>query len=99
MKSRRSPEEEALHRAVGEVLHYIWDPIGVAGSPHARDEYDGYVDTVCSLLWDGAQAGVLAEHLERAASEGMGLTGSGERAGLAAAALVAWRAAVTRQPA
>ncbi|TKB73323.1 MAG: hypothetical protein E8D46_11295 [Nitrospira sp.] len=70
--------------------------MGVAGSPHARDEYDGYVDDVCSLLWEGAEAGVLAEHLERVAVENMGLPDAGERAELAAKTLVVWRAVVTR---
>ena len=34
---------DELHRRTDEVLHYIWDPIGVSGVPTARDEYSGYV--------------------------------------------------------
>ena len=34
--------DEELYRRVDEVLHYLWDPIGVAGIPEARDEYYGY---------------------------------------------------------
>lgn len=32
-----------LYRRVDEVLFYVWDPIGVANSPAARDEYYGYL--------------------------------------------------------
>jgi hypothetical protein len=39
---------------VNEVLHYIWDPIGVRGEPRARDEYDSYAPEVYSLLQSGA---------------------------------------------
>jgi hypothetical protein len=42
-------EQELLTR-VNEVLHYIWDPIGVRGEPNARDEYDSYVPEVYSLF-------------------------------------------------
>jgi hypothetical protein len=32
-----------LYKRVNEVLHYVWDPIGVAYSPAARDEYQRYI--------------------------------------------------------
>ena len=44
-----------LRSRIDEVLHYIWDPIGVAGSPEARDEYDGYVTPIYNLLVDGQE--------------------------------------------
>jgi hypothetical protein len=37
------PHQDELYRRTDEVLHYIWDPIGVAGVPEARDEYDSYL--------------------------------------------------------
>lgn len=39
-----------LRQRVDEVLHYIWDPIGVAGVPEARDEYDAYIPSVYAVL-------------------------------------------------
>jgi len=96
MRDRLGPEEKALRRAVGEVLHYVWDPIGVAGVPQARDEYDGYVDHVCTLLWQGAESAVLAEHLVQVADQNMGLSGTEDRADLAARRLVEWLDVVTR---
>jgi hypothetical protein len=39
MGRKLSPEQNELYKRVDEVLHYVWDSIGVAGEPHARDEY------------------------------------------------------------
>jgi hypothetical protein len=39
-----------VHHRVDELLHYIWDPIGIAASTGARDEYDSYVPTVVKML-------------------------------------------------
>ena len=96
MKEIHGPEERALHRAVGEVLHYTWDPIGVAGVVGARDEYDGYVNDVCEILWQHVDAKAVSAHLERIATEYMGLPDSKERCDLAAEKLLEWRSAVTR---
>lgn len=96
MTSTLGPEVAALHRAVSEVLHYLWDPIGVAGTPEARDEYDGYVGSVCGLLWRGADADTLIAHLVGIAEVSMGLPGTRERAARAAGILLIWRDVVTR---
>jgi len=37
------PKENELRQRTDEVLHYLWDPIGVAGAPGARDEYWSYL--------------------------------------------------------
>ncbi|WP_249720312.1 hypothetical protein [Pseudoxanthomonas japonensis] len=90
------PEAATLHRAVSEVLHYVWDPIGVAGTPEARDEYEGYVDGVCGLLWHGADANAVTAHLVAIADDAMGVRGTQEQAARAAEILLAWRDVVTR---
>lgn len=91
MSNRLSPQDQALVRVVGEVLHYVWDPIGVAGVPQARDEYDGYVGPVFSLLRSGASESDVAAHLVRVAGERMGLPGRDKESGEAASLLVDWR--------
>jgi hypothetical protein len=96
MNEGMGPEEEALHRAVGEVLHYLWDPCEVAGNPHARDEYDGYVGPVCTMLWQGATSATLSMHLVHVAEQSMGLSDTKDLADLAARRLVEWREAITR---
>ena len=71
---RRSIYIYELSRRVGEILHYIWDPIGVRGAPRARDEYDNYVSPILELLEGGATETELSACLTEIATEAMGLT-------------------------
>jgi len=73
MGRKLSAYEKEVFRYCNEVLHYVWDPIGVAGSPHSRDEYDSYVPGVVSLLFADASASKIADHLTRITTESMGL--------------------------
>ena len=98
MKDSLGHEEKALRRSVSEVLHYIWDPIGVSGVVYARDEYNGYVDQVCAILWRQGDAAEVSAYLEWVAAECMGCIDTKERSDLAAEKLVEWRSAVTRKP-
>ena len=91
MEVDRSGRREDLHAAVAEVLHYLWDPIGVRGIPQARDEYDGYVAGVVGLLESDAAVPVISEHLQQLAEEWMGLPRHADRANEVAAVLVEWR--------
>jgi hypothetical protein len=49
-------KDQELMIAIDEVVHYLWDPIGIAWLPEARDEYKGYIPKLlilvkpCSLL-------------------------------------------------
>ena len=74
-----------------EVLHYVWDPIGVCGEPGARDEYSSYVPQVVHLLEQGADVDAIERVLQGIASERMSLDSNPQ--GLTAAQiLVRWRA-------
>ena len=46
MKKKLTQQEKKLYRRIDEVLHYLWDPIGIAGEPQARDEYHSYLPLV-----------------------------------------------------
>ena len=94
MNSRLNPEEQALYRAVDEVLHYVWDPIGISSIPQARDEYHSYLPQVFSLLRSGATEAELDAHLASIASDRMGLANALERSNEAAAVLVDWRGSI-----
>ena len=91
MANRLSPEDQALTRAIGEVLHYVWDPIGIAGTPQARDEYDAYMGPVFTLLRSGASEADISDHLEVLARDRLGVPPLKERSDQAAEALIAWR--------
>jgi hypothetical protein len=66
-----SPKDIALYRAVDEVLHHVWDPIGVSSVPEARDEYHAYLPEVSGLVRGGNDVKALADHLARIAVDRM----------------------------
>jgi hypothetical protein len=63
-----------LSRRVGELLHYVWDPIGVSGIAEARDEYDTYVPQVVQMLLGNKTEDEIARHLHYIQGDRMGLT-------------------------
>ena len=71
-----SANEAELYRRTDEVLHYLWDPIGVSGVPQARDEYDSYVPHVYSMLQQGLADTEIADYLISIQRDQMGLTAS-----------------------
>jgi hypothetical protein len=54
---------EELYRRVDEVLHYVWDPLGVSDTPEARDEYCSYLPDVLSLLNTSSDVEQIAAYL------------------------------------
>lgn len=65
-----SPEAQ-LRMRVDEVLHYLWDPVGISDAPEARDEYYGYSAHAFIMLKDGAKANDVAEYLRKVRIEHM----------------------------
>ena len=74
-----------------EILHWQWDPIGIAGEPYARDEYDGYVPSVVRLLLEDRSQEEIAEHLCGLETGPMGLVRNTPRALETAETLLAYR--------
>lgn len=83
--------DSRLSVVVDEVLHYLWDPIGVSGDPWARDEYQSYIGPVLAMLSSGASESEIAYRLSQIVVEQMGLNACSERSSAAALALVKWR--------
>jgi hypothetical protein len=74
MGQKLPPDQMELYRRVDEVLHYLWDPIGVSGNPEARGEYCGYLPHVFSLLVNGAAESEIVDFLVKTETETMGLS-------------------------
>ena len=91
MGQKLPPIEKELYRRCDEVLHYIWDPIGVAGSPAARDEYDSYVWPVFGLVNQDAPVSKIADTLNGFVSERMELAPDKAKAREVARLLLEWR--------
>ncbi len=93
------PRHRVLQRRVDEVMHYMWDPIGVAAYPGARSEYESYVPQVLGLLLSGAGEAEIAKHLTGIESLQMGLAPMDSRAAEVAAVLIGYRDWVGQEPA
>jgi hypothetical protein len=91
MTQKMSSRDRELFQRCGEVLHYIWDPIGVAGIPQARDEYDSYVPQVVGRVRSSATPEEIASHLNRIEVDQMGLRANPEGALKTAELLLEWR--------
>lgn len=91
MRQKLSPRDLALYRAVDEVLHYVWDPIGIASVPQARDEYHGYLPQVFGLVRDASALTTIADHLTRITVVRMGLDPRPEHDREVAELLLEWR--------
>ena len=85
------PNEAELYDRCNEVLHYIWDPIGVSGSVSARDEYDAYIPPIFALVNENAPSSEIAGALVRFVSERMELTPDRKKAQEVAELLLEWR--------
>ena len=85
------PNELELYRRCDEILHYVWDPIGVADVPEARDEYFDYLPRLLRNLLDGDDEDGVAAYLINVETESMGLESNGSRAWAAADLLIRWR--------
>jgi hypothetical protein len=88
-------EEKELYRRVDEVLHYLWDPIGVSGIPLARNEYQSYVPQVLALLNENANTERIAVYLNEVATKRMGLRENADATLRVVAVLQDWKTALT----
>lgn len=95
--NKLSPPDLALYRATDEVLHYLWDPIGIATVPQARDEYHGYLPRVFGMIKNGSNEEEIADFLGSIVVERMGLAARPDHDRSIARHLLDWRAATSKQ--
>ncbi|WP_342616474.1 hypothetical protein [Rhodoferax sp. GW822-FHT02A01] len=97
MGHKLSPHDNELYQRVDEVLHFIWDPIGVAGIPAARGEYNSYLPLVFQMLKSGLKASQVASALNDFVTGNMNLAEDIERSKEVAKILTDWRDALTKK--
>lgn len=91
MPTKLPPNEAELYKRCDEVLHYIWDPIGVSGCPSARDEYHSYIPQIFALVNENAEPSRIADHLVEIMSDRMSLNPNRQKALIVAKTLLDWR--------
>ena len=94
MGTKLSPPDLELYRAVDEVLHYMWDPIGVSAIPQARDEYHSYLPQVFSRLRSGESSHAIAAYLSEVTTNIMGLSANAQHDLKVAEILIDWKNAI-----
>lgn len=99
MGMKPNPPDLELYRAIDEVLHYLWDPIGISSIPEARDEYHGYLPHVFGMVRSGKDEAAIAAYLSEVVTDRMGLSADQQHDQNVAQVLLAWRNAVARKSA
>lgn len=74
MRSKLPPGQARLYQRVDELLHYVWDPIGVAGTPEARDEYQSYLPRVFKMIVEDIPAKDIKNYFIQVETEEMELS-------------------------
>jgi hypothetical protein len=94
MGTKLSPPDLELYKAVDEVLHYVWDPIGVSTTPQARDEYNSYLPQVFGRLRNGESSQTIAAYLGEVTTNLMGLSANAKHDLMVAEILIDWKDAI-----
>lgn len=78
MENQFSARQKELYQRIDEVVHYIWDPIGINGAPEARDEYYSYLPEISRIVEDSNDENQIEKYLKKVQTESMGLVESKE---------------------
>ena len=80
-----------LYTRVDEILHYVWDPIGVSLCPNTRDEYYSYLPQVFSMVKNDAPENDIVNYLNNITTSRMGLNENKKHDLKVAGLLLDWR--------
>lgn len=84
------PKDDKLFRRLDEVVHYVWDPIGVSIFPEARDEYHSYLPEIYARVKIGKK-NYLLEYMQWVVTDQMGMVFDKEKAEKAAQIMLDWK--------
>lgn len=89
------PKDKELYQRLDEVIHYIWDPIGISHFPEARDEYHTYLPEIYARLKVGEKDSIV-EYMKWVVTDSMGMVFNRERAEQVADILLHWKDVVIK---
>ena len=90
------PKDEELYQRLDEVIHYIWDPIGISQHPEARDEYHTYLPEIYARVKVGKKDHVL-EYMEWIVTNQMGMVFGREKAEQVAELMLNWKEVILKE--
>ncbi len=91
IQKKFSDLDKELYRRTDEILHYLWDPIGISDTPQARSEYYGYLPQVFMKLKKGVSQFDLANYLDKIQVENIGMPSDLNRNKQIAEVLLGWK--------
>ena len=84
------PKDKELYQRLDEVIHYIWDPIGISHYPEARNEYCTYVPEIYARVKIGKKQSIV-EYLEWVVSDQMGSVFNRDKAQQVVEIMLKWK--------
>lgn len=91
MGSKMTENQKNLYKRIDEVIHYMWDPIGIAGTPEARDEYDAYIPQIFKLLIADKDEEEIVKLLRSIEIDRMGISTTKEKKEEISRILLSWK--------
>jgi hypothetical protein len=95
---RSTPADNELYRRIDEVIHYLWDPIGISPNPQARDEYLGYLPVIYRHV-QAEELDTIIEYMQSVVTERMCMSFDKARATQAAEIMLEWKQLIENRPA
>lgn len=90
------PADSELYRRIDEVVHYVWDPIGVSGYPQARDEYNGYLTAIFGHV-KAEDIDAIVEYMKWIVTDRMEMSFDQKKAKGAAALMLEWKKVIEQR--
>jgi hypothetical protein len=84
------PNDKELFQRIDEVVHYIWDPIGVSHIPEARDEYHSYLTEIYARVKLGDKDKVI-EYMKWVVTDQMGMSFNHDQSEQAVVTMLKWQ--------
>lgn len=85
-----NPKEKKLYQRIDEVIHYLWDPIGISSLPPARDEYYEYLPKIFKMLIERKNLEEVAKYLMHIRVSRIGLKENDKKDTWTASVLIGW---------
>ncbi len=81
---------QILYQRIDEIIHYLWDPIGISDFPAARDEYKSYLPQIFQLVNSTNDTKKIAHFLEKIANK-MSVCSNKKKNHQIAKVMIAWK--------
>tara|TARA_R100000789_G_scaffold27627_1_gene30652 strand:- start:230 stop:562 length:333 start_codon:yes stop_codon:yes gene_type:complete len=90
-KKLANTAEKELFKRTDEVLHYLWDPIGVSDVPEARDEYHEYLPQIFMMIKGNKSEEEISSYMYKVQAEEIGIISNKNKISQVVKILIRWK--------